>query len=85
LTTRNSRFAIACEFSLKVIEISRANIDSFFDFALKVARTRDPSAMVELWTAHTQKQLETFGKQAQELTLLGQKLASKAADRIPRS
>ena len=72
------------QFGLKVLEIARTNVDSFFDFAQKVMTTKDPSALMELWTTHTQKQLETYSKQAQDLAQFGQKLAGKATDFMPR-
>ena len=65
------------DLNLKMIEIARENTAAFFDFAQKVAITREPNAMIELFTAHMQKQMEMFSKQSQELTALGQKLASK--------
>jgi hypothetical protein len=70
------------DFNLKMIEIARENTVAFFDFAQKVATTREPNAMMELFTAHTQKQMEMFSKQSQELTALGQKLASKSTETI---
>jgi hypothetical protein len=72
------------QFGLKVLEIARTNVDSFFDFAQKIMTTKDPSAVMELWTSHTKKQLETYSKQAQELAQFGQKLAGKATDFMPR-
>lgn len=67
----------AREFNLKMIEIARENTESFFDFAKKVATTREPTALMELFSAHTQNQIEMFTKQSHELTALGQKVASK--------
>src|ERR1700690_2472915 len=67
----------ARDFNLKMIEIARENTEAFFDFAQKAATTREPSALVELFTTHTKKQMEMFSKQSQELTVLGQKLAGK--------
>jgi hypothetical protein len=71
------------QFGLKVLEIARENVDSFFDFAQKVMTTKDPSALMELWTTHTQKQLETYSKQAQELAQFSQKMVGKATDFMP--
>lgn len=72
------------QFGLKVLEIARTNVDSFFDFAQKIMTTKDPGALMELWTTHTQKQLETYSKQAQELSQFGQKMAGKATDFMPK-
>ena len=52
------------DFNLKMIEIARENTVAFFDFAQKIATTREPNAMMELFTAHTQKQMEMFSKQS---------------------
>jgi hypothetical protein len=65
------------EFNLKMIEIARENTEAFFNFAQKVATTREPTALMELFSAHTKNQIELFTKQSQELTALGQQVASK--------
>jgi phasin len=67
------------EFNLKVIEIAQENMQAFFEFAQKAATAREPSALMELFAEHSRKQMEMFSKQTQELTGLGQKLASKSA------
>jgi hypothetical protein len=54
------------DFDLKMIEIARENTVALFDFAQKVATTREPNTMMELFTAHTQRQMEMFSKQSQE-------------------
>jgi hypothetical protein len=65
-----------------MIEIARENTLAFFDFALKVATTREPNAMMEHFASHTQKQMEMFSNQSQELTALWQKLANKSAETV---
>ena len=72
------------ELNLKIIENARANMEAFFDFTEELATTKDPSALMELWKDHTQKQFEMFGKQAQELMLLGQQLAGNSVSLVPR-
>jgi hypothetical protein len=76
-------FALASEsvreFNLKVIEIAQQNMQAFFEFAQKAATAQEPSAVMELFAEHSRKQMEMFSKQSQELTGLGQKLASKSA------
>ena len=72
------------ELSLKIIEIARANTEEFFDFTEKLATTKDPTALMELWKDHTQKQFQMFSKQSQELMMLGQQLAGKSVTLVPR-
>jgi len=67
------------QFNLKIIEMLRTNTESFFEFAEQVASTKDPNAIVQLWTSRTQQQMEAFAKQGQELAALGQKLAGSRA------
>jgi hypothetical protein len=40
---------------------------------------------MQLWSKHARKQLETFGKPSQELTSLGQRLASEGVEPVARS
>ena len=72
------------ELNLKIIENARANMEAFFNFAEELATTKDPSALMEIWKDHTQKQFEMFGKQTQELMLLGQQLAGNSVSLVPR-
>lgn len=53
------------EFNLKVIEIAQENMQAFFEFAQKAATAREPSALMELFTEHSRKQMEMFSKQSQ--------------------
>jgi hypothetical protein len=73
------------DFNLKVLEMARTNSNAFFDFALEVAGTKEPTQLMELWAQHARKQFETMGKQSQELTSMGQKLASASAEPLSRS
>ena len=74
----------AREFNLKIIEMLRTNTEAFFEFAELVMSTKDPGAIMQLWTSHTQQQMEAFGKQSQELAALGQKLAGASIAPISR-
>jgi hypothetical protein len=73
------------EFNLKMIEIARENTMAFFDFASKAMTTTEPNAMMELWQAHTQTQMEMLSKQSKELTTLGQKLATEGTEPLSRN
>jgi hypothetical protein len=41
--------------------------------------------LVELWTAHSKKQIAMLNEQIKELTALGQKMAGDSAEPITRS
>jgi phasin len=67
------------DFNVKMIGAARANAEAAFDFVLQVATAKAPSDIVELWTAHGQKQFERLSEQTKELTALGQKIAGESA------
>lgn len=66
----------ARQLNLKLIEIMRTNAESFFTFAEDMAHAKDPGKLVEIWTKHTQRQMELLGQHSQELASLGQRLAT---------
>ena len=67
------------DFNRKVIEMAKTNTIALFDLALEVAGTKEPSRIMELWSQHTQKQFEILREQSQELTSMGQKVATASA------
>ena len=73
------------DYNLKMIDMAQANIEVAFAFARQLATAKSPSEMVELWTSHARKQYEMLSEQINELTPLGQKMASESADPIARS
>ena len=54
------------------------HVDAAFDLAAKLAAVTSPSEFFELSAAHARDQLETFGKQAQHLATLAQKVTTEA-------
>jgi phasin len=66
----------AAEFNQKWLEMARHNINAAFDLAAKLTAVKSPSEFFELSAVHTREQLETFGKQAQHLATLAQKLTT---------
>ena len=68
-----------------VNDLGRANTEAFFEFAREVALAKEPAELMKLRSKHARKQLETFGKQSQELTSLGHRLASEAVEPVARS
>src|SRR5271163_31712 len=72
------------DFNRKVIEMAKANTNALFDFALEVAGTKEPSQIMELWSRHTQKQFEVLRMQSEELTSMGQKVATASTEPLSR-
>lgn len=72
------------DFNRKVMEMAKTNTNALFDFALEVAGTKEPSQIMELWSQHARKQFEILHKQSQELTSMGQKLATATTEPLSR-
>lgn len=70
----------AGEYSAKVMEFLKANTTANLDFAQELFGLRSPSQVLELWTAHARKQIETYAAQAKELGELGQKVATETVE-----
>ena len=68
-----------------MLEMAKTNTNALFDFALEVARTKEPTQLAELWTQHARQLFETMGKQSQELTSMGQKVVSASVEPLSRS
>jgi phasin len=66
----------AAEFNQEWLEMARHNINAAFDLAARLAVVKSPTEFVELSADHARKQVETFGKQAQHLAALAQKLTT---------
>ena len=48
--------------NLKLLDGMRA--EAFFEFAEDMATAKDPSKLIEIWTKHTQKQMELLVNRA---------------------
>ena len=72
----------ASEYSAKLMEMMKANSTATLDFAQQLLGVKSPSEAMELWTAHTKKQYETFSGYAKELAELSQRVASETAEPI---
>jgi phasin len=72
------------DFNVKMIDMAQANAEAVFGFARQLAAVKQPSDIVELWTAHAKKQFETLTEQTKELSALGQKIAGENAEPITR-
>ena len=72
-------------YNLKMIDMAEANTIGVFEFARQLSTAKSSSDLVELWTAHTRKQVAVLNEQIKELTALGQKMAGESAEPITRS
>jgi len=75
----------ASDYGLKMIEAARANTNAAFDFATQLMTVKSLSEMVELSTAHTRKQFETFTGQSKELAAIAQKVATESVEPVKES
>jgi phasin len=72
----------ATDYTLKTIEIARANTNAAFDFASELLTVRSFSEAVELTSTHTRKQFDAFIEQSKELTALAQRVATETTEPI---
>ena len=72
------------DFNVKIIDMAQANVEAVLEFSRQLATAKQPSDMVELWTAHAKRQFETLTEQTKELSALGQKIAGESAEPITR-
>jgi phasin len=75
----------ATDYGLKLIETSRANTNSMFDYATKLMTVKSLSEAVELSTSHMRKQFDTLSAQSKELTALAQKVTTETVEPIKES
>ena len=71
-------------YNLKMIDMAQANADAVFELARRLATTKAPSDITELWTSHAKKQFETLTEQTKELSAFGQKIAGESTEPITR-
>lgn len=70
----------AADYGQALIDVTRTNVNSAFDFFSEIVTAKSLSEMVELSTTHARKQFETATAQAKELTALAQKVANETAE-----
>lgn len=68
----------AIDIQAKALQYAQSNVESNFRFASDLARARDVKEYIEIQTRYTQAQLETYAKQAQEITRLLSEAVHKA-------
>lgn len=62
----------------KVAEHAEANVQAGFDLAQKLVKAKDLQEALEIQNTFARQQMETYSRQAQELTQLMQGMAKKA-------
>ena len=70
------------EYSLKLIDAMRANVNAQFDYAAGLLAVKSPSEAVELSSAHARKSFETLSTQSKELASIAQKVSNDTAEPI---
>ena len=70
----------ATDYTLKAIEVARANANANFDFACAFMTVKSFSEAVELTSAHARKQFDTFVEQTKDLTAFAQKVAADTTE-----
>jgi len=75
----------AADYGLKLIEASRANTNSAFDFATQLFAVKSLAELVELSTSHMRKQFDAMSAQGKELTALAQKVTTETVEPIKES
>ena len=75
----------AADYGLKVIEASRANANSMFDYATELLTVKSLSEAVELSTSHARKQFDALSAQTKELSALAQKVTTETVEPIKES
>jgi phasin len=68
------------DYTLKTLEIARANTNAAFDFASQLLTVKSLSEAVELTSTHTRKQLDAFIEQSKELAALAQRVAAESSE-----
>jgi phasin len=66
----------------KLVEFTRQNTQSHFDFVQQLAAVKTPSEFFEMSAGHTQRQLEAFAQQTKELGTLAQRVAVATAEPV---
>lgn len=70
----------AGDYTAKLLEIARTNVEGAFDFAQALLGSTSVADAVELTARHARRQFETLASQSQDLIQIGQKVASEAVD-----
>jgi phasin len=70
----------AAEYNRKLVEVARSNTQAVFDYSLALLKVTTLNEVVELSSAHVQKQFEAMSAQTKELAALAHKAAAAAME-----
>ena len=70
----------AADYTIKTLEIARANTNAAFDFATELLTVKSLSDAIELTSTHTRKQFDAFVAQSKELTSIAQRVAAETSE-----
>jgi phasin len=73
------------DYGRKLIELSRANTNSAFDYASQLMGAKSLSDVVEISSIHARKQFDALNAQSKELAELVQKVATDTTEPIKNS
>jgi hypothetical protein len=72
------------EFNVMLLDIAQANTMAGVNFLSELAHVKGPTEALELWSRHTQTNLQRLNEQWQELATLGQRIASSNTEPLTR-
>jgi hypothetical protein len=73
------------DLNIRLIDAVQANADAICALARDIATIKTPSDLPSVWMNHAQRQFDMVTKQANDLTALGQKLATESTAPMTRS
>ena len=82
--TYGAVFKSARDYNLKLIEITRFNTNSAFDYAQQLLGVRSPSELVELSSGRVRQLFETMTSQSKELSSVIQKGSNEIAEPLKK-
>ena len=69
-------------YTARVLELSKANAESAFDFGVQLMSTTSLPQAIELWSGCARRQVEEFVAQSRELAELGQQMLGAAGEAV---
>jgi phasin len=75
----------AADLNRRVIEMTRVNTNSTFDFLNQLLKVKSPVELLELSSVHARRQFETFAEQSKNLTGLAQRVTADAVEPLKSS
>jgi phasin len=72
----------ASDYGLKIVEATRVNTNSAFDFCAELMTMKSFSEVIELSTAHSRKQFDAVAAQTKELGALAQKVTTETFEPV---